>query len=72
MRVEQGDYLVLQYPGGNDEIYRIEYHVFGSSYINDDAPNPNSSWAKPAVIVLTIAIAGLAALLASLFRAKAG
>ena len=32
MIVEQGDYLVTQYPGGNDEVYRIEYKVFGNSY----------------------------------------
>ncbi len=32
MRVEQGDYLVMQYPDGNDEVYRVECAVFGYSY----------------------------------------
>ena len=35
MRVDLGDYLVMQYPsGGNDEVYRIEYTVFGNSYVS--------------------------------------
>ena len=32
MRVEQGDYLVMQYPDGNDEVYRVECAAFGYSY----------------------------------------
>ena len=37
MRVDLGDYLVTQYPSGvNDEVYRIEYTVFGNSYVSID------------------------------------
>lgn len=32
MRVEEGDYLVMQHGGNNDEIYRIESNVFGETY----------------------------------------
>ena len=32
MRVEQGDYLVMQYLRGNDEVYRVECAVFEYSY----------------------------------------
>lgn len=32
MRVEEGDILVMQYPEGNEEIYRIEHFVFNESY----------------------------------------
>lgn len=32
MRVEVGDFLVTQYPAGNDEIYRIERNVFAETY----------------------------------------
>ena len=68
MRIEQGDYLVMQYPGGNDEIYRIEYHVFGHSYINDDAPESNSLLTKFAVVASTIAVAGVAVFAALYLR----
>ena len=68
MMVEQGDYLVLQYPGGNDEVYRIECHVFGNSYVNDDEHNPNSSTTRLAVIALTIFVALVAILLGLFLR----
>lgn len=32
MRVEQGDYLVMQHGGTNTEIYRIEQNVFRATY----------------------------------------
>lgn len=67
MRIEQGDYLVMPYPGGN-EIYRIEYHVFGHSYINDDAPESNSLLTIFAVATSTIAVAGVAVLAALYLR----
>jgi hypothetical protein len=35
MLVEQGDFLVMQYPGDNNEIYRIECSVFGCSYTDE-------------------------------------
>ena len=31
-RTEQGDFLVMQYPPGNPEVYRIECGVFEASY----------------------------------------
>ena len=71
MIVEQGDYLVLQYPGGNDEVYRIEYHVFGNSYINDDERNPNSSTTRIAVIAVTVTVTvTVVAILLGLFLRK--
>ena len=71
MIVEQGDYLVLQYPGGNDEVYRIEYHVFGNSYISDDERNPNSFTTRIAVIAVTVTVTvTVVAILLGLFLRK--
>jgi len=34
-RVEYGDYLVMKYPDGNDDIYRIQNDLFRCSYVDD-------------------------------------
>lgn len=61
-RVEQGDYLVMQYPHKNDEVYRIECAVFESSYANDSDDDNK----RRVVLIWTtgIVLVGLAAVVA--------
>jgi len=43
MLVEVGDFLVMQYPRGSDEIYRIECRVFGDSYASTEQAESTSN-----------------------------
>ena len=64
MRVEEGDFLALQYPEVNGEVYRIECLAFGNSYVDDSLDSPtgllsssSSLMIKTFVAACTVAIA---------------
>ena len=52
MRVEKGDFLVMQYPDGNEGIYRVECAVFDYSYekVNGCGEATDGFWAKAAIV----------------------
>lgn len=66
MRVELGDFLVMQYPNGNEEVYRVERTVFEYSYTDatSDSDRKKMSWIATMVAASLLFVASAAAVTA--------